>query len=95
MDVNLLDLIKQALGPDFSRLASQYPNEPEGRTQESIDALLPVLLGGLFQKGCAAGGAAPLMDQIAGANIDPDILDDVPELFAGDAAGAGRSLVIA
>jgi hypothetical protein len=47
-----------------------------------------VLLGGIFQKGCAAGGAAPLMSQITGANIDPGILDNIPGLFAGDGAKA-------
>lgn len=88
MDVNLLDLLKQALGSNFGSLVSQYLGEPERPTQASIDALLPTLLGGLFQKGCAAGGAAPLMSQITGANIDAGLLDNVPGLFAGDAAGA-------
>ncbi len=49
---------------------------------------MPVLMGGIFQKGCAAGGAAPLMGQITDANIDPGLLDNIPGLFAGDGAGA-------
>ena len=63
MDVNFLDLLYRALGPDFARLASNYLRETEKPTQTSIDNLLPVLLGGIFQKGCAAGGAAPLLGQ--------------------------------
>ena len=85
---NFLELLPRALGPDFPRLASNYLGEPEKPTQTSIEYLLPVLLGGIFQKGCAAGGAAPLMGQITGANIDPDILDNIPGHFAGDGAGA-------
>jgi hypothetical protein len=88
MDVNFLDLLVGALGSDFPRLVSKYLGEPEKPTQTSIENLLPVLLGGIFQKGCAAGGAAPLMGQITGANIDPGILDNIPGHFAGDGAGA-------
>ena len=53
---------------------------------------MPVLLGGIFQKGCAAGGAAPLMGQLSGANVDPGILDKIPGHFAGDGAGANALL---
>ena len=88
MDVNFLDLIRQTLGADFGRLVSQYLGEPEKPTQESIDELIPVLLGGMFQKGCAVGGAAPLMSQVTGANVDTSILNNIPGLFADDGAGA-------
>ena len=88
MDVNFLDLLYRALGPDFPRLASNYLGEPEKPTQTSIENLMPVLLGGIFQKGCAAGGAAPLMGQIKDANIDARILDNIPGLFACDGAKA-------
>jgi hypothetical protein len=88
MDVNFLEMLYGALGPDFASLASKYLGEPEKPTQTSIEYLLPVLLGGVYQKGCAAGGAAPLMSQITGAIIDPGILDNIPGLFAGDGAKA-------
>ena len=88
MDVNFLDLLAGALGSDFPRLVSKYIGEPEKPTQTSIEQLMPVLMGGIFQKGCAAGGTAPLMGQITGANIDPGLLDNIPGLFAGDGAGA-------
>jgi hypothetical protein len=88
MDVNFLDLLVRALGPDFPRLVSKYLGEPEKPTQTSIETLLPVLMGGIYQKGCAAGGAEPLMSQITGANVDPGILDNIPGLFAGDGAKA-------
>jgi len=44
MDVNFLDLLYRALGPDFASLVSKYLGEPEKPTQTSIDNLLPVLL---------------------------------------------------
>ena len=92
MDVNFLELLYQALGSDFPRLAGNYLGEPEKPTQTSIEYLMPVLLGGIFQKGCAAGGAAPLMGQLSGANVDPGILDKIPGHFAGDGAGANALL---
>ena len=88
MDGNLLELLKQALGPGFGGLVSQYLGEPERATQTSIDALLPTILGGLFQKGCTTGGAAPLLTRINDANVDTSFLNNVPGLFAGDGAGA-------
>jgi Bacterial protein of unknown function (DUF937)/OmpA family len=85
---NLLEPLKQALGSDFGGLVSQYLGEPEKPTQTSIDALLPAILGGLFQKGCATGGAVPLLTRINDASIDASHLNNVPGLFANNGAGA-------
>ena len=99
MEVNLLDLLKQVLGSDFGRLASQYLGEPEGSTQTSLDALLPAVLGGVAQKGSTPEGATTLLSLLQGLNLDTSILDNVAGLFSGDAAGAnslvdmGRNLV--
>jgi outer membrane protein OmpA-like peptidoglycan-associated protein len=99
MDVNLLDMLKQALGSDFGRLVSQYLGEPEGATQSSIDALLPAVLGGVAQKGSTPEGASSLLSMLKGLDINTGLLDNVAGLFSGGAAGAdslvntGMSLV--
>jgi hypothetical protein len=92
MAVNLLDLLKQFLGDDFSRLVSQYLGEPEKPTQSSLDALLPALLGGVAQKGSTPEGASSLLSLLQGLNLDTSLLNNIAGLFSGDAAGA-NSLV--
>ena len=92
MAVNLLDLLKQFLGDDFGRLVSQFLGEPEKSTQTSLDALLPVLLGSVAQKGSTPDGASLLLSLLQGLNIDPSLLNNITGLFSGDAAGA-NSLV--
>ncbi len=87
-----MDLLKQFLGDDFGRLVSQYLGEPEKSTQNSLDALLPVLLGSVAQKGSTPEGASNLLSLLQGLNIDPSLLNNIAGLFSGDAAGA-NSLV--
>lgn len=87
MDVNLLDLLKQALGGNFGRLVSQFLGEPEGATQSTLDALLPAVLGGVVRKG-ATEGAPSLFSLLTGPNVDASLLDNVAGLFSGDGAGA-------
>jgi len=92
MDVNLLELLKQALGGDFGRLVSQFLGEPERQTQTSLDALLPAVLGGLAQKGATPEGASSLLSYLQGPNVDTSPWHNIAGLFSGDAAGA-NSLV--
>ncbi|MFZ2089486.1 MAG: OmpA family protein [Desulfobaccales bacterium] len=92
MDVNLLELLKQVLGSDFGRLVSQYLGEPEKPTQTSLDALLPALLGTVSQKGGTVEGASSLLSMLQGLGVDTSVLNNIPGLFSGDAAGA-NSLV--
>jgi hypothetical protein len=89
---NLLELLKQVLGSDFGRLVSQYLGEPERPTETSIDALLPVLLGSVAQKGSTPAGASSLLSLLQGLNLDTSLLNNIAGLFSGDAAGA-NSLV--
>ncbi len=92
MDVNLLELLKQVLGSDFARLASQYLGEPEQSTQTSLDALLPAILGTVSQKGATLDGAQSLLSLLQGLGIDTGTLNNIAGLFSGEAAGA-NSLV--
>ena len=82
MAVNLLDLLKQFLGDDFGRLVTQFLGEPEKSTQTSLDALLPVLLGSVAQKGSTPDGASLLLSLLQGLNIDPSLLNNITGLFS-------------
>jgi outer membrane protein OmpA-like peptidoglycan-associated protein len=88
MNDNLLALAQQALGGDFSKTASQFLGESQGSTQSALGLLLPVVLGGIAQKGATPQGATSLMSLINGANVDPGLLGNIEGLFGGGGAGA-------
>jgi outer membrane protein OmpA-like peptidoglycan-associated protein len=88
MSANLLSLVQQSLGTDFSRLAGQFIGESEGATQTAMSKLLPGVLGMIAQKGSTQQGAASLMSQINSANIDSNLIGSIGNLLAG---GTGNS----
>jgi outer membrane protein OmpA-like peptidoglycan-associated protein len=87
MNDNLLALVQQALGGDFSKHASQFLGESQGSTQSALGLLLPVVLGGIAQKGATPSGATSLMSIINGANVDVGALSNVDGLFGGGGSG--------
>lgn len=90
MDLNLLELLKQALGENFGSLVSQFLEEPEPATQNSLTALLPALLGGVAQKGATADDAAGLLKLLQGSDVEASLIDNVGELFSGSETGANE-----
>jgi flagellar motor protein MotB len=88
MSANLLSLVQQGLGTDFSRLAGQFLGESESTTQTAMSKLLPAVLGMVAQKGATQQGAASLMSQINSANIDSSLVGNIGNLLAG---GTGSS----
>jgi outer membrane protein OmpA-like peptidoglycan-associated protein len=87
MNDNLLALVQQALGGDFSRLASQFLGESQGSTQSALGLLLPVVLGGIAQKGATPQGATSLMSLINSSNVDTGALGNIDGLFGGGGGG--------
>jgi len=57
MSANLLSLVQQALGGDFSKLAGQFLGESQGATQSALSSLLPAVIGGIAQRGATPQGA--------------------------------------
>ena len=88
MSANLLTLVQQALGTDFSRQVGQFVGESEGATQTAMQSLLPAILGMIAQKGSTPEGAASLISQINGPGVDSSLIGNVGNLLAG---GMGRS----
>jgi outer membrane protein OmpA-like peptidoglycan-associated protein len=81
MSANLLSLVQTALGGEFARLTGQYLGESVPSTRSALSGLLPVVLGGVAQKGATPEGASGLLSLINGANLDTSILDNVAGLF--------------
>ncbi len=87
MNDNLLALVQQALGGDFSKFASEFLGESQGSTQSALGLLVPVVLGSVAQQGATAQGATSLMSLINGANVDVGALSNFDRLFGGGGAG--------
>lgn len=83
MSINLLSLAQQALGSDFSKVASGFLGESEAGTQSAMRNLLPAVLGMVAQKGSTAQGAAGLLAQLDAAKLDTGLLDNVAGLLGG------------
>lgn len=94
MNANLLSLAQQALGGEFSKLAGQFLGESPGATQQALTTLLPAVLGGIARKGATHDGAAALMSQLQGANLDVGMLGNIGSLFGGGGAGINSLLKV-
>jgi flagellar motor protein MotB len=91
---DLLSLLKAALPGDLASLLSQYLEEPEAPTKTSLTALLPALLGAIFQKGSTPSGADSLLNLLNGPDVDSSIADNIADLFSGSGTGANELLNI-
>lgn len=92
MWVNLLDLLRQAIGNDFANQAARYMGEPEQGTRSAVDAMLPILLGGLVQKGATLDGANSLLSAFNNAQVDSGLLGNLGQLFSGSAPKASSAI---
>jgi outer membrane protein OmpA-like peptidoglycan-associated protein len=92
MNANLLSLVQNALGGDFSKMAGQFVSESPTAIQGALNSLLPGVLGAIAQKGATADGASGLLSLINGANLDTSSLSSIGSLFSGGGAGANDLL---
>ena len=83
MNANLLTLAQEALGGDFTKLASQFLGESSSSTQLAMTSLLPAVLGTVAQKGATPEGASGLLSLINGAKLDVNSLGNIAGLFGG------------
>lgn len=92
MNANLLALVQQSLGGDFSKLAGQFLGESQGATQSALSSLLPAVIGGIAQRGATPQGASGLMSLIKGANLDGGSLGNLGAMFGNDGSGVKSML---
>ena len=92
MNANLLTLAQEAMGGDFSKLAGEFLGESPGATQSAMTALMPVVLGGIAQKGATPSGASGLLSLINGASLDVSSLGNIAGLFGNGGAGVNGLL---
>jgi hypothetical protein len=87
MNANLLTLAQEALGGDFTKLASQFLGESSSSTQLAMTSLMPAVLGTVAQRGATPEGASGLLSLINGAKLDVNTLGNIAGLFGGGGSG--------
>lgn len=92
MNDNLLALVQQSLGGDFSRQIGEYLGESQGAAGSALGLLLPAVLTGVVQQGSTPRGASSLMSLLDGANLDVGAPRDLGGLFGSGGAGVNEVL---
>ena len=84
MSFNILDLVKDQLGAEFSKQAGSALGIPEAATGKAMEALLPTILGSVADLGSSKSGVEGLLGSIG--KLDSGLLDSV-----GSALGGGSN----
>jgi outer membrane protein OmpA-like peptidoglycan-associated protein len=86
---NLLEMVQGHLGEaSVSKIASLL-GQSSGTTHSAINKALPVLVGGLIQKGSTREGAEEISRHLD--HVDDRILDDVPGFYSANTTEVMRS----
>jgi len=98
MSINLIELLKQIFGGNFSALASRFLGESESNTKSAVTSMIPALLGAVIQKGSTPQGASSLLSAINSPQVDSGIVGNMSQLLGsgGDASrlvNSGSNLI--
>ena len=81
MSFNLFDLVKDQLGSDFVKVASNGIGVSKDVTQKAMGALVPSLLGSLSNLGSSKSGVEKMLESFDG--LDSGMLDNIGGLLSG------------
>ncbi|HUR82045.1 MAG TPA: DUF937 domain-containing protein [Thermoanaerobaculia bacterium] len=87
---NILDQVRQQLGPDTIQQISSALGADPAATSNAVSLALPALLGGLSQNASHPQGAAALDNALD--EHDGSILDNLGGLLGGGGGGGGGAL---
>jgi hypothetical protein len=88
--MNIVDLIKDELGPQLARAAEQIPGIGAEKAQNALQAAVPALLASLARLGSTASGANAL-NAAVGRAVHPE--PEVAGAAAGGTAETGTNLL--
>ncbi len=89
MSLNLLEMIKGAVGTQLTASASKLLGESSEGTQSALGAILPALLGGMATQGATMDGATKLLGAINSPTVDANVMSGLSGMLAGgDATNA-------
>jgi len=85
MAINLLDMVKSAVAGQVADQLSSAVGIDKSKASAAIDAVAPVLLGGLLEKASTPSGASDLSKMFK--DQDTSILDNLGGLIGGGSSG--------
>lgn len=93
MTINLLGTLSQALDGHFADMAATAVADTQSNTRCAIDAVVPVLLGGLVQQGAGPAGAAGVIRLLHRTDLDLGASELPPGVDTGTLMATGRTLL--
>lgn len=91
MAINLLDMVKSAVAGQVAEQLSSAVGIDKSKASSAIDAVAPVLLGGLLKKASTPSGASDLSKMFK--EQDTSILDNLGGLLGGGGSSSGVDLM--
>ncbi|PWJ43032.1 DUF937 domain-containing protein [Sediminitomix flava] len=100
MAFNLLDVLREQVGDQFSGLVASQIGSDQGQVQQAIEDVSPSIVSALANKASEGYGAKEILDQIQGNNLGESTISDLTSaLTSGNSDGlqsilsSGKSLV--
>ena len=93
MTINLLGTLSQALDGHFADMAATAVADTQGSTRRAIDAVVPVLLGGLVRLGTGPAGAGAVIDLLQRTDPGPGTSELPQGIDTGTLMTTGRTLL--
>ena len=90
MSINILDLVKDQVGGQLAKQASQFLGESESNVSSALGGIIPAVLGGAIEKVSQPGGGEGLMEMIGG--LDLDMLGNISGVFGSGESGVNSIL---
>ncbi|BDW11436.1 hypothetical protein PSHI8_15190 [Polynucleobacter sp. SHI8] len=81
---NLIEMFMGSSGKELATLASGLLAENAENTTNSINKLIPVVLGGMAQKASTSTGASDLFKMVTSPNIDAGVAGNLSNILSGD-----------
>ncbi len=92
MATNLLDVVKQALPPNFADMAGGLLGESGATTGSALGSILPVVIAGVAQKGASPGGAQSVMSLLDNPAVNTSALSNLGGIFSGGGTQASSMM---
>jgi flagellar motor protein MotB len=81
---NLIEMFMGSSGKELATLAGGLLGENAENTTNSINKLIPVVLGGMAQKASTATGASDLFKMVTSPSIDAGVAGNLSNVLSGD-----------
>lgn len=92
MAVHLLELVRQAIPPNFADMAAGLLGESGATTGSALGSVVPVLIAGIAHKAASPSGAQAVMSMLDNPAVGVSTLSNLGGMFTGGGATASSTM---